>query len=173
MSTNQFVNRERARIIYKSWRHRPATHQTMIVGGVEVDLAPAVQAGVIEEMMTMREKRNPVLVGGGEKEVMTKAATMTTVAVIDIVVENTKEAVEKGTNPPHRGIIVIANDLKRRENAGIIHLPAMIVAVIAVLIATAAALLHLDIFPNVVKNHAKNRPKSPLLLINRPTTMCK
>ena len=106
---------------------------------------------------------------------MTKTATMTMVAVIDIAVESTNEAVEKGTNPPHRGIIVIANDLKRRENAGIIHLPAMIVAVTAVLIATVAAALplHLDIVPNGVKNHAKNRPKSPLLLINRPTTMCK
>ena len=109
---------------------------------------------------------------------MTKTATMTMVAVIDIAVESTNEAVERGANPPHRGIIVIANDLKRRENAGIIHLPAMIVAVTAVLIATAAALpLHQDIVPNVVKNHAKSRPKSPLPLINRPTTtttiMCK
>ena len=149
----------------------------MIVGGAEVDLAPVVQAGVTEEMIKMRGRRNPV-VGGGEKEVMTKAATMMTVAVIDIAVENTKEAVEKGANPPHRGIIVIANDLKRRENVtGIIHLPATIVAVIAVLIATAAAHpLHQDIVRNVVKNHAKDRPKSPLPLTNRPTTttiMCK
>ena len=152
----------------------------MIVGGAEVDLAPAAPAGVTEEMMTitMRGKRNPV-VGGGEKEVMTKAATMMTIAGIDTVVESTNEVVEKGTNPPHRGIIVIANDLKRRENAGIIHLPAMIVAVTAVLIATVAAALplYLDIVPNVVKNHAKSRPKSPLPLINRPTTttiiMCK
>lgn len=148
----------------------------MIVGGAEVDLAPVAQAGVTEEMMTitMRGKRNPV-VGGGEIEVMTKAATMMTVAVIDIAVESTKEAVEKGASPPHRGIIVIANDLKRRENVEIIHLPAMIVAVIAVLIATAVAPpLRQGIVPNVVKNHAKNHPKSPLPLINRPTAiMCK
>ena len=149
----------------------------MIVGGAEVDLAPAVQAGVTAEMLTimitMRGKRN--VVGGGEIEVMTKAATMMTVAVIDIAVESTKGAVEKGASPPHRGIIVIANDLKRRENVEIIHLPAMIVAVIAVLIATAVAPpLRQGIVPNVVKNHAKNHPKSSLPLINRPTAiMCK
>jgi len=149
----------------------------MIVGGAEVDLAPAAQAGVTEEMTTITRGTNPV-VGGGEKEVMMKTAMMTLVAVIDtVVVENTNEQVERGANHPHRGI-VIANVLKRREDVitGIIHLPATIAAAIAVLIATAAAAppLHQGIVPNAVKNHARDRPKSPLPLTNRPpTTMCK
>lgn len=109
------------------------------------------------------------LVGGGEKEVMTKTATtMMMVAVIDTAAENINEAAKRGTNHLHRGIIdhliVIANDLKRRGGGTTeIYLPAIMIATaIVVLIATAVAPPHLqDVVPNAVKNHAKNHPKSP------------